>query len=270
MKILYYDCFCGISGDMNLGALIDLGVEPDYLKTELAKLDLPEEYQLEINKETKNGISGSRVNVALGIEQSGTVKSLDDAAAPEQKHEHHVHHSHEHCYRNLKDIEDIIRSSKLDEKIKNKSMEMFYLVAKAEAKVHQKDIHEIYFHEVGATDSIIDFVGAAIALEKLQVGKIMASTVQLGGGFVHCAHGIIPVPAPATVEILKGIPVATGIAAAETTTPTGAAILAANVDTFCDKIHFSIEKTGYGIGYRDLDIPNVLRVFLGELLPDSI
>ena len=121
MKILYYDCFCGISGDMNLGALIDLGVEPDYLKTELAKLDLPEEYQLEINKETKNGISGSRVNVALGIEQSGTVKSLDDAAAPEQKHEHHVHHSHEHCHRNLKDIEDIIRSSKLDEKIKNRS-----------------------------------------------------------------------------------------------------------------------------------------------------
>ena len=257
MKILYYDCFCGISGDMNLGALIDLGVDPDYLKTELAKLDLPEEYQLEINKKTKNGISGTRVNVILGTERPGTVKDAGDAA----KHEH----SHKHCHRNLKDIEDIIRSSKLDEKIKNRSMEMFYLVAKAEAKVHQKDIHEIHFHEVGATDSIIDFVGAAIALEKLQVDKIMASTVQLGGGFVKCAHGIIPVPAPATVEILKGIPVAVGIVVAETTTPTGAAILAANVDVFCDKIHFSIEKTGYGIGYRDLDIPNVLRVFLGEM-----
>ncbi len=264
MKILYYDCFCGISGDMNLGALIDLGVEPDYLKTELAKLDLPEEYQLEINKETKNGISGTRVNVILGSEQA----TIEDS---EIKHRHvHDVDSHKHCHRNLKDIEDIIRSSKLDEKIKNRSMEMFYLVAKAEAKVHQKDIHEIHFHEVGATDSIIDFVGAAIALEKLQVEKIMASTVQLGGGFVQCAHGIIPVPAPATVEILKGIPVATGIAAAETTTPTGAAILASNVDAFCDKIHFSIEKTGYGIGYRDLDIPNVLRVFLGELLPCSI
>lgn len=267
MKILYYDCFCGISGDMNLGALIDLGVEPDYLKTELAKLDLPEEYQLEINKKTKNGISGTRVNVVLGTERPGTVKCADDAADSKIKHEHDHHdaHSHKHCHRNLKDIEDIIRSSKLDEKIKNRSMEMFYLVAKAEAKVHQKDIHEIHFHEVGATDSIIDFVGAAIALEKLQVDKIMASTVQLGGGFVKCAHGIIPIPAPATVEILKGIPVAVGIVAAETTTPTGAAILAANVDAFCDKIHFSIEKTGYGIGYRDFDITNVLRVFLGEM-----
>ena len=137
-------------------------------------------------------------------------------------------------------------------------------VAEAEAKVHGKSLYEVHFHEVGATDSIIDFVGAAVCLDYLKVDKIMASSVQLGGGFTKCAHGIIPIPAPATVEILLGIPIKAGIVPFETTTPTGAAILAANVEVFTDQIDFSVEKIGYGIGHRELEIPNVLRVYLGK------
>mgnify|MGYP002756084707 FL=1 len=137
-------------------------------------------------------------------------------------------------------------------------------VAEAEAKVHGKTLYEVHFHEVGAIDSIVDIVGAAICLDYLKVDKIMASHVQVGGGFVKCAHGLMPVPAPATVEILKGIPINVGVVQFETTTPTGAAILAENVQEFTSKIDFSIKKIGYGIGHRDLDIPNVLRVYLGE------
>ncbi|AQS09740.1 hypothetical protein CLOBY_18710 [Clostridium saccharobutylicum] len=137
-------------------------------------------------------------------------------------------------------------------------------VAEAEAKVHGKTIYEVHFHEVGAIDSIVDMVGAAICLDYLKVDKIIASPVQVGGGFVKCAHGIMPVPAPATVEILKNIPMNTGIVQFETTTPTGAAILASNVKEFTSKIDFSIKKIAYGIGHRDLEIPNVLRVYLGE------
>jgi uncharacterized protein (DUF111 family) len=137
-------------------------------------------------------------------------------------------------------------------------------VAEAEAKVHGKPLNEVHFHEVGAVDSIVDIVAAAACLDYLKVDKIMASTIQLGGGFVKCAHGIIPVPAPATTQILRGIPVKTGIVPFETTTPTGAAILAANVDAFTDTMNFSIEKIGYGIGHRELDIPNILRIYLGE------
>jgi uncharacterized protein (TIGR00299 family) protein len=141
---------------------------------------------------------------------------------------------------------------------------MFMKVAEAEAKVHGKALREVHFHEVGATDSIIDFVGAAICLDYLQVDMIKASPVQVGGGFVECAHGLIPIPAPATVEILRGIPLKSGLVPYETTTPTGAAILAANVEAFTEKMDFYVKQIGYGIGHKDLEIPNVLRVYIGE------
>lgn len=144
-------------------------------------------------------------------------------------------------------------------------MKIFMQVALAEAKVHGKPLEEVHFHEVGAVDSIVDIVGAAICLDYLKVDKILASPVQVGGGFVRCAHGLIPVPAPATVEILKGIPVKAGLVPFETTTPTGAAILAAVVDEFTDKTDFVMEAVGYGLGNRDLEIPNVLRVYLGRM-----
>jgi uncharacterized protein (TIGR00299 family) protein len=275
MKVLYYDCFCGISGDMHLGALLDLGVDKEYLIQELSKLNLNDEYELQIKKDIKKGISGTKVDVILKKQQEfqqqghkhvhghGEHAHIHAQEETQSPHLHAEHIEHHHAHRNLKDIENIINVSSLSNKVKELSLQMFMKVAEAEAKVHGKSLYEVHFHEVGATDSIIDIVGAAICLDYLKVDKIMASSVQVGGGFVNCAHGIIPIPAPATVEILQGAPIKSGIVPFETTTPTGAAILAANVEAFTDKMDFSIKKIGYGIGHRDLDIPNVLRVYLG-------
>jgi len=247
MKILYYDCFSGISGDMNLGALIDLGVNKDYIINELSKLNIAG-YKIEVSTDNRKGITGTRVDVMLDTADS--------------------HHHHEH--RNLKDIETIIDNSLLSDKVKSLSKNIFLKVAEAEAKVHGKPIKEVHFHEVGAVDSIVDIVGAAIALDYLKVHKIFASPVELGGGFVKCAHGIFPVPAPATSEILKNVPVKMGAVNFETTTPTGAAILAATVSEFTEKMEFKINKVSYGIGHRDTEIPNVLRVYLGEINDGTI
>ncbi|QAR33519.1 nickel pincer cofactor biosynthesis protein LarC [Geovibrio thiophilus] len=244
MKILYYDCFSGISGDMNLAAMIDLGVSADYLRTELAKLGLGDEFEVKTSGDMRKGISGTRVDVAL-------------------KHHHHDH-SHGHHHRNLKDIETVINSSALEDKVKKTALDIFLKVAEAEAKVHGKGLYEVHFHEVGATDSIVDIVGAAICFHALGVDEVRSSAVELGGGMVKCAHGLMPVPAPATAEILKGVPVTLGKVNKETTTPTGAAILAALTDKFCDVSGFAIQKTGYGIGHNDNEVPNVLRVFLAE------
>lgn len=293
MKILYYDCFCGISGDMNLAALIDLGVPKEYLMEELLKLNLYSEYKIKIEKATKLGITGIRVDVILNNEldhkthmsekilhghshehshehihehyhhNSSDEHNHDDNQIHEHSHKEHAHNQ-DHHHRNLKDIEEIINSSDLSDKVKYLSLDMFMKVAEAEAKVHGKGLYEVHFHEVGAVDSIVDMVGAAICLDYLNVDKIIASPVQVGGGFVKCAHGLMPVPAPATVEILKNIPINAGIVQFETTTPTGAAILATNVEEFTEKLDFSIKKIAYGIGHRDLEIPNVLRVYLGE------
>lgn len=247
MKVLYYDCFAGISGDMNLGALLDLGVEEAILRRELDKLGVAG-YELMVKREQKMGIEGTQVTVKL-------------------THEHHHHHGHGHHHephRNLKDIYAIIDGSTLSKEVKERAKKMFLLIGKAEAKIHGKSLDEIHFHEVGAIDSIVDIVGAAICFEQLNVDKVMASRVEVGGGFVKCAHGTFPVPAPATAEILTNIPVSKGTVDKETTTPTGAAILAANVHDFAENANLTIKKTGYGIGHRDLNIPNVLRVFLAE------
>ncbi|MBX4270351.1 nickel pincer cofactor biosynthesis protein LarC [Clostridium estertheticum] len=286
MKILYYDCFSGISGDMNLGALLDLGIDEKYLINELSKLNL-KGYEIKVSRDIRKGIEGTKVDVLLQEHSHGhsqeEVSELHlhehhhDDAHGEHNHEHihndneddhmHVHAGIEHSHkdqRNLNDIEKIINLSELSSKVKELSMKIFMKVALAEAKVHGKPLYEIHFHEVGAVDSIVDIVGAAICLNYLNVDKIMSSSVELGGGFVKCAHGLIPVPAPATVEILKGIPVKLGAVPFETTTPTGAAILAANVCEFKDDNNFIINKIGYGIGNRDTEIPNVLRVMLVE------
>ncbi|MBP9492037.1 MAG: nickel pincer cofactor biosynthesis protein LarC [Sulfurospirillum sp.] len=244
MRVLYYDCFSGISGDMNLGALLDLGVEEEYLRQELSKLSLNFAFKLVIEKASKMGISGTKVSVKL---------------IPQW----HAHpHTHEH--RTFKSIEAIINASTLAQSIKERSLKMFWTVALAEGKIHGKAPDEVGFHEVGAIDSIVDIVGASICLEALHVKKIIASKIELGGGFVTCAHGTLPVPAPATVEILQNVPITLGRVASETTTPTGAAILKANVDAYEAKPSLVIEKIGYGIGHKDFSIPNVLRVYLGE------
>ncbi len=247
MKILYYDCFSGISGDMNLGAMLDLGVDKDLLLDELGRLNLEEHYNIDIRKETKRGISGTRVEIKIDHLHKTVAKN----------------HSHG---RNLKSIIKLLEDSHVSTSVKARSLKMFKLLAEGEAKVHVVDIDEIHFHEVGGTDAILDIVGAAFCLEYLQVDKVISSSIELGGGFVSCQHGLLPVPAPAVIELLQGVPVKLGRVQFETTTPTGAVILATSVQEFTDQINIEIDKTGYGIGKRDLEIPNVLRVYLGEIL----
>ncbi len=238
MKILYYDCFAGISGDMNLGALIDLGVDAAYLKSELKKLNI-EGFHLDVKIDQRKGISGTKADVVIENQEN-------------EKHRH------------LRHVEEIVNGSSLPEQVKSNALKIFDLIAVAEAKIHNISKEKVHFHEVGALDSIADIVGAAICLDYLKVDKVMSAPIQLGGGTVKCAHGIMPVPAPATAEIVKNIPIKTGLVNHEATTPTGAAILVATVDEFSDKLDFPIVKTGYGIGNRDSEVPNVLRVYLCE------
>lgn len=310
MRILYYDVFCGISGDMNLGALVDVGVDFDYLKEELKKLAIDEEFELVRSTGMKHGITGTKVDVVLlnqeGHEQahnhhghthSHEAHSHDDSHS--HTHERHTHdeghghshethshdeghshthgeshshgghtHSHDH-HRNFAVIKELIESSELSGNVKKIAVEIFRLVAVAEGKVHGKPLDQVHFHEVGATDSIVDIVGAAICLDALKVDTVMASSVQVGGGFVRCAHGRMPVPAPATAEILSGVPMNYNVVQSETTTPTGAAILKATVDEFTDNHQLSINKIGYGLGNKDFEIPNILRVYLAEVKQDT-
>lgn len=271
MKILYYDCFSGISGDMNLGALVDLGVPSGFLDSELKKLNVSG-YKLILNQELKMGISGTKCTVELEHDHahhhhhSKSNHSLDftKLTVSDKNEIEHKEHHHHHDHRNYQDIKKIIEGSPLSDFVKEKSLAIFYEIAIAEAKIHGKTIEDIHFHEVGAIDSIVDIVGAAICIDYLKPDRIISSPVELGGGFVKCAHGTFPVPAPATAEILTGIPVKTGRVDKETTTPTGAAILKVFVNEFNSSTEFNIAKTAYGIGHRDLSIPNVLRVFLGE------
>jgi uncharacterized protein (TIGR00299 family) protein len=243
MKIISYDCFSGISGDMNLGAMIDLGVDKTYLIGELNKLNL-KGWELIVQKDQRHGITGTKV----------TVKQT----------------RHEHAHRHLQDIEKIINDSSLDNKTKELSRKIFMKIATAEASVHGISIEKVHFHEVGAVDSIIDVVGAAICFNALKVDGVHVSTVELGSGFVKCDHGKLPVPAPATAEIIKGIPVKKGGVDFEATTPTGAAILAALGTDFSTDLPVKIEKTAYGVGQKDHhDVPNLLRIFLGETISDQ-
>lgn len=227
---------------MNLGALLDLGVDPDYLKSELAKLNI-KGFHLAITKDKRKGIGGTKATVMI----------------LNQDTEHH---------RYLKQVEDIVNASSISPEIKTLALKIFGIIAHAEAAVHQIDIQKVHFHEVGALDSIVDIVGAAICLNYLKVDEVHSSSIQLGGGFVNCDHGKMPVPAPATALIVKNLPVKTGAVNHEATTPTGAAILAATVNHFSDKNEFTILKTGHGIGHRDGEIPNVLRVYLAEIEGD--
>jgi pyridinium-3,5-bisthiocarboxylic acid mononucleotide nickel chelatase len=266
MKILYYECFAGISGDMNLGAMVDLGVDFEYLKNELSKLNIDDEYELKKSKKAKMGIMGTKVDVLL----KNQPHSHDDHH--QHSHDHHAHtherkpHGHEQAYgsRNYSDIEKLITTSTLNDKVKKLSIDMFLLVAQAESKVHGKPIEKVHFHEVGATDSIIDIVGAAICYDVLKVDKVISSTIELGSGFVMCDHGKMPVPAPATAEILTDVKTHKGAIIGEATTPTGAAIIKTFASEFSDDISLNIQKVGYGVGTKDFKVPNVLRVSLGK------
>lgn len=243
MRVLCYDCFSGISGDMNLGAMLDLGIEESYLKSELDKLNL-RGWEIKVEKAQRHGIHGTKVTVKQTM--------------------------HEHAHRHLSDIEKIIDGSSLGGDVKELSMKIFRKIAVAEAKVHGIPVEEVHFHEVGAIDSIVDITGAAICFAALKPDAVFVSEIELGSGFVKCDHGNLPVPAPATAEIVKGMPVRTGGVGFEATTPTGAAILSALGTGFGSTQAVKITRTGYGVGHKDHpDIPNLLRVSLGETASNS-
>ena len=242
-KFLYYDASAGISGDMNLGALVGLGVDFGYLCAELEKLNLAGEFKLERKNVLKNGISATKIDVV-------PLKSQPHA-------------------RSYAGIRQILEGSNLSERCKQRAGAIFRTVAEAEAKVHGTDIERVHFHEVGAIDSISDIAGSAICFEylfeKLGVSRVLSSKIELGGGVAICDHGALSVPAPAVCEILKGVPVSLGRANFEMTTPTGAAILKACADEFTDSASFRIEKIGYGAGGKDAaGFANVLRAMICE------
>lgn len=233
--IAYFDCFSGISGDMTVGALIDLGLDADYLKKELKKLNL-KNYAIKIKKIKKNGIASTKFDVTS-----------------KEKKEH----------RNLNDINKMINNSSLSKNVKELSKKIFLRLAKAESKVHGIDINKIHFHEIGAVDSIIDIVGAAIGIEKLAIEKVFASKLPFCSGFIKTAHGKLPNPAPATAELIKNVPVYHSDIEKELVTPTGAAIITALAENFTMPL-MKIKKVGYGAGTLNLKQPNVLRVFIGQ------
>ncbi|MDN5338339.1 MAG: pyridinium-3,5-bisthiocarboxylic acid mononucleotide nickel chelatase [Thermotogaceae bacterium] len=254
----YFDIFSGISGNMILGALVDAGLSLEDLKKELSKLKLDDEYEIISKKVLKNGISGTYVNVQLKENHHG-----DD-------HDHHHHQHNHHHHRSLSDIYEIIDRSDLDDDVKIKSKEIFLRLAKAEAKMHGVGIEEVHFHEVGAVDAIVDIVGSVVGLKLLGVERIKASPVHVGRGFVKSAHGKVPVPAPATMELLEGVPVYSIGIEAELTTPTGAAIITTLAEEFGPRPYMLITKTAYGAGTRDLEIPNLLRINFGRFLESNL
>jgi len=256
MNAFYYDCFSGISGDMHLGAMIGLGADMHYLMQELRKLPV-NGYELNVHQDQRRGITGTRVDVI--ITEEGHPPRSHHVVDDHRNGDHHKHH------RSYRDIIGLINNSSLNDTVKEISNRIFQVLAKAEAKIHNQSMEEVHFHEVGALDSIIDIVGAAICIDCLKPDKIVASPPELGSGFVQCAHGVFPVPAPATLEILQGKPVRVGAIPFEATTPTGAAILAAVVEEFVDTFSFIPQKTAYGIGQRDHITPNVLRACLCSL-----
>ena len=255
MKILIYDPFAGISGDMNIGAMVSLGVPESYFRETIKQLHLPGA-AVEFIRDVRKGISGIRALVHdHDVEENSRGGPSDHGNA----------HSHSHLPdRNLDDIKKIISESSLETVIKERSIAIFTCLAEAEALVHGKGIEEVHFHETGAIDSIIDIVCSAAAIEYIKPDRIISKPVELGGGFIKCAHGILPVPAPATAALLENIPVTAGRVNHEATTPTGAAIIRTLADEFSACYSCRIIKTGYGIGSRDVEIPNVLRVMLAE------
>ena len=238
MRIAYFDCFSGISGDMALGALIDAGLDVDSLKSGLRSLNL-EGWDLSIEQVRKGTLSAKSVNVSV---------------------------QHNHCHeRHLSDITDLIKKSTLPDPVKKKSLATFTLLGEAEAKIHGTQVEKIHFHEVGAVDSIVDTVGVILGLHLLHIEETYASRLPFSNGIIHAAHGHLPAPAPATLEILKGVPFYPKDLDMELITPTGAALLKTLCRGFGEPPAFTPDAIGWGAGTRDLPTqPNVLRIVIGE------
>ncbi|MDL1964241.1 MAG: nickel pincer cofactor biosynthesis protein LarC [Deltaproteobacteria bacterium] len=234
--LAYFDCFCGISGDMTLGAFIDIGVPLSWLKDSLEKLPL-KDFDISVESIFRNGIKAQSVNVLT----KDNLKS-----------------------RHYSEIKDLVQNSPLSQKVKQKSLEIFERLATAESEIHGQPKEKVHFHETGGIDAIVDIAGTALCLEYLSIKKVIASRIPLGTGFVSCQHGTLPVPAPATISILKGVPVYGTEIPHELVTPTGAAIITSLADSFENIPDMIVKKTGYGAGKRNLKtIPNLLRIIIG-------
>jgi hypothetical protein len=287
MKIAYFDCFSGIAGDMALGALLDCGVPLEELKKGLSSLQV-EGWDIAADDVLRSGIHAKSVSIS----ENGVTDEAELAAAHahSHSHDHHHHdhshdhghshdhdhshddHHHDHSYvhehhhgRSMREIREIIESSDLSAKVKANSLAIFEKIAVAEAYLHHSTPEDVHFHEIGGLDSLLDIVGVAWCLDYLGIEKIYASALPLSSGFVNCAHGLMPVPAPATLEMLKDVPWTPTEVRGELVTPTGAGILAALCAGYGTSPALTIEKIGLGAGKKDFaDRPNILRVTIGE------
>ena len=235
MRIAYFDCFAGASGDMILGALFDAGLDLQRFRKEISSLKM-EGFQIDVKQAVRKGISGSKFTVEVTKDQ-------------EERH--------------LADIIGIIEHSRLSKDVKQRANLIFQRLAEAEAVIHGKSVEAVHFHEVGAVDSIIDIVGTVMGLEMLGVERVHASRIHVGTGFLECAHGTLPVPPPATLHLLKGLPVVSRGIQSELVAPTGAAILSTLADGFGELPTMRVEEYGYGFGTKDLPIANFIRVLIG-------
>lgn len=280
MRTLYLDCFAGISGDMFIGALLDCGLDFDFLKTELAGLGV-EGYELSLTRVDRCGINSAKFDVHL----HGEVHHHHHHDHSHEHHHHnhlHDHHHHDsnpksainnphsHDHRSLSTIKHIISSSALSAQVKERALAIFQRIGEAESKIHGIPIETVHFHEVGAVDSIVDIVGACIGLEALQIEKIISAPLHVGAGTFQCAHGTYPVPGPATAELLTGVPIYSKDIEGELVTPTGAAIVAMLAAEYGNLPAMKIERIGYGAGTRTYQsFPNTLRAVIGELVADK-
>ena len=292
MKTLYLDIFSGISGDMFIGAMLDLGVNFEALEGELRKLGLGGEYHLHATRKQKSTIEGVKFDVHEHDHEHGHGHVHSHEHSHGQSHTHHGHehehehshghshghahephhheheHSHEHAHgRNYREIRELIARSTLSDWVKEKAQGIFHRIAVAEGKIHGQAAEDVHFHEVGAIDSIVDIVGAAVCLDLLGRPRVLAAHVVDGSGFVQCAHGRFPIPAPATINILaaRGVTISQTDEPHELVTPTGAALLAELVEDFGPLQDFRVERVGFGLGQRENKTrPNVLRGLLGE------
>lgn len=262
MKAIYLDCFSGISGNMLLGAFLQAGLPVRYLEEELHKLLPADEFELKLSQVKRNGIVAVYVEVEVRYERAvfrpaGERPHTDDPELEQGQH----HHQH----RTMGEIEQMIEGSELSPAVKKTSLKIFRCLAEAESKVHGVPVEEVHFHEVGATDSLVDIVGTAIALDYLKIGRVFVSAVNTGTGFTECAHGTMMIPAPATAELLLGVPSYHRGAEKELATPTGAAVIRA-LATYSENMpfNFDMEQIAYGAGSWELEIPNVLRMFIGS------
>ena len=284
MRIAYLDCFAGISGDMFLGALFDAGVDPQVLHDAVASLNLGA--SLRIEKVDRSGISSTKVFVLDGANLAEEGASPSHLPAPHSHDEHshesdpsqktphshqpdHHHHEekaeHHHHGRSLSAIRNIIQSSNLAETVKQTAIKTFELLGASEAKIHNVDIEKIHFHEVGAIDAIVDIVAAAAGIHALAIDQWFCSPLNIGGGTIDCAHGRFPVPAPATADLLRGLPTYSADPQMELVTPTGAALISAIAPAFGQQPAMRVQNIGYGAGGRNpKGLPNVLRLSIGE------